>query len=77
MLSHESYAPIYTKILNILQQDGLLCAQHCLNNLLQDSLFTAVDLATIGRSLDALESAYMTAGHGLDDVNAYNQVYYR
>lgn len=31
------------------QQQGALCAQHALNNLLQNPVFTAVDLATIAQ----------------------------
>ena len=34
------------------QQDGSLCAQHCLNSLLQGQYYTAVDLADIARQLD-------------------------
>ena len=34
------------------QQEGALCAQHCLNSLLQGQYYTAVDLADIARQLD-------------------------
>ncbi|ORY84137.1 Josephin-domain-containing protein [Leucosporidium creatinivorum] len=34
---------------------SMLCGQHALNNLLQESAFTAQDLADIARQLDALE----------------------
>lgn len=37
-------------------QDGLLCAQHCLNSLLQGDYYTAPDLANIARELDAIEN---------------------
>lgn len=37
------------------RQEGQLCAQHCLNNLLQGSYFTPLDLAAIGRELDEEE----------------------
>lgn len=34
------------------RQQGQLCAQHALNALLQEPLFTAIDLAEIARQLD-------------------------
>ena len=34
------------------QQEGALCAQHCLNSLLQGQYYTAVDLADIAKQLD-------------------------
>jgi Ataxin-3 len=37
------------------KQEGQLCAQHAVNNLLQGSYFTAVDLAELARELDAEE----------------------
>ena len=37
------------------QQEGSLCAQHCLNALLQGPYFTAVDLAELGRQVDETE----------------------
>ena len=39
------------------KQEGSLCAQHCLNALLQGSYFNAVDLAELSRQLDAEEQA--------------------
>ncbi|KAG8999984.1 hypothetical protein FRB95_011490 [Tulasnella sp. JGI-2019a] len=39
-------------------QDGALCAQHALNNLLQANYFTAPDLAALARNLDNLEIAF-------------------
>ena len=40
-------------------QDGSLCAQHCLNSLLQGQFYSAVDLADLARELDAMERARM------------------
>jgi ataxin-3 len=37
------------------KQDSALCGQHCLNNLLQESYFTSVDLANIAEELDECE----------------------
>ena len=37
------------------QQDGSLCAQHCLNSLLQDQVYSAMDLAELARELDVAE----------------------
>ncbi|KAG0359423.1 Ataxin-3 [Podila minutissima] len=37
------------------QQEGNLCAQHCLNALLQGPYFTAIDLAELARQLDQQE----------------------
>jgi ataxin-3 len=49
-------------------QDGSLCAQHCLNSLLQGDYFTAVDLANIAHQLDDIERTYMSeAGTGTTD----------
>ncbi|KJE94652.1 ataxin-3 [Capsaspora owczarzaki ATCC 30864] len=44
------------------QQQGALCAQHCLNAMLQGSYFSAVDLADIARQLDAAELSAMAEG---------------
>lgn len=44
---------------NIFQQEGSLCAQHCLNALLQGQYFSAVDLADIARQLDESERLRM------------------
>lgn len=38
----------------------MLCGQHALNNLLQESIFTPIDLAEIAQGLDAQERAFMT-----------------
>ncbi|CAG8506215.1 13167_t:CDS:2 [Ambispora gerdemannii] len=44
------------------KQEGQLCAQHCLNSLLQGELFTAVDLSVIARTLDQAEQAALQEG---------------
>lgn len=36
-------------------QDSLLCGQHCLNNLLQDDFFSAINLGEIAQELDEQE----------------------
>lgn len=46
----------------MLQQEGSLCAQHCLNALLQNHYFTAVDLAHIAQQLDERERQHMMEG---------------
>lgn len=47
------------------QQDGSLCAQHCLNSLLQGAYFTAVDLGSLASRLDEEEREQMAEG-GID-----------
>jgi len=47
------------------KQDGSLCAQHCLNSLLQGPYFTAVDLGTLANRLDEEEREQMAEG-GVD-----------
>ncbi|XP_074647980.1 ataxin-3-like isoform X2 [Tubulanus polymorphus] len=47
------------------KQEGSLCAQHCLNALLQGHYFTAVDLAEIAQGLDERERQQMAEG-GID-----------
>jgi ataxin-3 len=44
------------------KQEGSLCAQHCLNSLLQGDYYSAVDLASIARDLDTIEQNFMTDG---------------
>lgn len=46
----------------LFQQEGSLCAQHCLNALLQNQYFSAVDLAQIGTRLDEQERERMAEG---------------
>jgi len=41
------------------QQEGSLCAQHCLNSLLQDQVYSALDLAELARELDTVERDQM------------------
>ncbi|ENN71024.1 ataxin-3 [Dendroctonus ponderosae] len=47
------------------KQDGSLCAQHCLNSLLQGPYFTAVELGTLANRLDEEEREQMAEG-GMD-----------
>lgn len=47
------------------QQEGSLCAQHCLNSLLQGAYFTAVDLSTLAQIMDEAERQRM-AENGVD-----------
>lgn len=44
------------------KQEGQLCAQHCLNNLLQGSYFNPIQLADIAHRLDEVEKAHLTEG---------------
>lgn len=44
------------------KQDGSLCAQHCLNALLQGEYFTAVDLASLAQQMDEVERLRMAEG---------------
>ncbi|KAM9842759.1 ataxin-3 isoform 2-T2 [Aulostomus maculatus] len=44
------------------KQEGSLCAQHCLNNLLQGEYFTPVDLSSIAHQLDEEERIRMAEG---------------
>jgi len=56
------------------KQQGSLCAQHCLNALLQGSYFTAVDLATIGHRMDEEERSRMAeAGVSSEEYNQFLQ----
>jgi len=41
------------------QQEGALCAQHCLNSLLQGQFYSAVDLSELAIELDTMERARM------------------
>uniref|UniRef100_A0A0N4ZRJ6 ubiquitinyl hydrolase 1 n=1 Tax=Parastrongyloides trichosuri TaxID=131310 RepID=A0A0N4ZRJ6_PARTI len=59
------------------KQEGQLCAQHAINMLLQDSLFTAVDLSIIAQSLDSIErealnSNTCTASQNMDDSGYFS-----
>uniref|UniRef100_A0A2K5RJ22 ubiquitinyl hydrolase 1 n=1 Tax=Cebus imitator TaxID=2715852 RepID=A0A2K5RJ22_CEBIM len=44
------------------KQEGSLCAQHCLNNLLQGEYFSPVELASIAHQLDEEERMRMAEG---------------
>lgn len=58
-----------------MQQEGSLCAQHCLNNLLQGEYFTAVDLSSIAHQLDEEERMRMAeGGMGSEEYRTFLQV---
>ncbi|XP_056332812.1 ataxin-3 isoform X1 [Danio aesculapii] len=44
------------------KQEGSLCAQHCLNNLLQGEYFSPVELSSIAQQLDEEERMHMAEG---------------
>lgn len=46
------------------EQGSMLCAQHCLNNLLQGHYFDAAQLADIAKQLDDVERGHLD----MDDV---------
>jgi ataxin-3 len=52
------------------KQEGSLCAQHCLNSLLQDDYYSAVDLASLARELDAIELGFLISNTGTRDLAA-------
>ena len=57
------------------QQEGSLCAQHCLNALLQEPYFTAVDLATLAQQMDEAEhSTMLEAGVDSEEYRRFVQV---
>ncbi len=47
-------------IFHEMQQDSLLCGQHCLNNLLQQPIFNVVDLSNIAIELDNEEKTILS-----------------
>lgn len=57
-------------------QQGYLCAQHALNNLLQDSVFSADTLAVMARELDAEEKSVLNnaprISENVDDTGFFN-----
>ncbi|XP_028994103.1 ataxin-3 isoform X1 [Betta splendens] len=57
-----SYKEVITRGLGLVHQEGSLCAQHCLNNLLQGEYFTPVDLSSIAHQLDEEERMRMAEG---------------
>ncbi|KAJ9123668.1 hypothetical protein QFC24_003439 [Naganishia onofrii] len=56
----------------------MLCAQHCLNNLLQQNLYTAMDLADMATDLDRSENATLgaaeqrTQSQNMDDTGFFS-----
>lgn len=61
----------------MLQQEGSLCAQHCLNALLQGSYFTAVDLAALAQDLDEAERIRMAeSGVDSEDYRRFLEVWF-
>ncbi|KAF2986233.1 hypothetical protein EK904_009761 [Melospiza melodia maxima] len=50
------------KFARVKQQEGSLCAQHCLNNLLQGEYFSPVELSSIAQQLDEEERMRMAEG---------------
>lgn len=46
------------------QQESALCGQHCLNNLLQGNIFSAVHLSEIAQELDYAEASIMGGRSG-------------
>ena len=58
------------------QQEGSLCAQHCLNGLLQGQYFSPVDLADIAHQLDESERQHMAeAGFQSAEYQRFIQVH--
>lgn len=58
-----------------LQQEGSLCAQHCLNALLQGPYFTPVDLASLAQRMDDEERLRMSeSGVDSDEYRRFLEV---
>ncbi|KAJ8308213.1 hypothetical protein KUTeg_013087 [Tegillarca granosa] len=55
------------------KQEGSLCAQHCLNALLQGQYFSPVDLADLARQLDEQERQQMAEGGHTDEYRRFLQ----
>ena len=55
------------------QQEGQLCAQHCLNTLLQGPYYTAVDLGTIAGQIDEEERRRMADGSAGENSDEYRR----
>lgn len=53
------------------RQEGSLCAQHCLNALLQGDYYSAVDLASIAEDLDKQEQAHMLEAGVTQDYKSF------
>ncbi|CAD5114246.1 DgyrCDS3387 [Dimorphilus gyrociliatus] len=59
------------------KQEGSLCGQHCLNNLLQGAYFSAVDLADLASQLDETERSHLgsnssSTSHNMDDSGYFS-----
>jgi hypothetical protein len=54
------------------RQDGLLCGQHCINNLLQGPYFNAVDLSDIAIELDSIENSLIESNDNNNNNNNNN-----
>lgn len=50
------------------KQDALLCGQHCLNNLLQNPIFSPIDLSEIAQNLDRQERQITS-----ENLNAFGE----
>ena len=58
-----------------MQQEGYLCAQHCLNALLQGPYFNAVDLANLAQQMDEQERLTMLeSGEESEDYRLFLEV---
>ena len=77
---HEQVTSYSSSVLTILiiykyQQDGSLCAQHCLNSLLQGQFYSAVDLADLAKELDTMERLRMAeVGEDTPEYRQFMQV---
>jgi len=58
----------------VFQQEGSLCAQHCLNSLLQGQFYSAIDLGELATELDAMERRRMAeVGEDSPEYRAFLQ----
>ncbi|KAA3672831.1 Ataxin-3 [Paragonimus westermani] len=55
------------------KQEGSLCAQHCLNALLQGPYFTAVDLAELASQLDEAERSELSHANNSQESQNMNE----
>jgi ataxin-3 len=55
------------------KQEGQLCAQHCINNLLQGEYYTPTDLAEIAKQLDQQELEAMMEGTSPTEQNLFRE----
>ncbi|MGH0151591.1 UNVERIFIED_CONTAM: hypothetical protein FKN15_031748 [Acipenser sinensis] len=58
----KAFGHVLSCLCGVLQQEGSLCAQHCLNNLLQGEYFSPVELSSIAHQLDEEERMRMAEG---------------